>query len=161
MAKKRGSGKTYRPGERGTFDSPRSRSARPPRWDLLEQNLGLHVTRRRVGTLPLLPREPLLEVEDLRQWHPAPDLEPARTRSGRPAGIQATPLRPRSRSSHRGLSPSLHWPSFGVEFKAPWKVLVCVRRKVRREVLHALRWTGKGTGGGRHRRNLWSQVRCR
>jgi len=43
-------------------------------------------------------------------------------------------------------------------FNIPSRVLVCLRRKVRREVLHALRRTN-GSGGGR-KRNVWSNVRC-
>ena len=45
-----------------------------------------------------------------------------------------------------------------VQFKAPRTVLVCVRRKERREVIHA-----KGIAGSRvkkGRRNFWSKVRC-
>lgn len=41
----------------------------------------------------------------------------------------------------------------------PRNVAVCVRRKDRREVLHALRRVGRG--GGRRRRNEWSDVHCK
>lgn len=99
----------------------------------------------------------MLEAEDRRHWRPDDGLAPARTFTGRPAGIKASA--PRAHRG-RGFFPRLEYPSFGVSFSAPWKVLVCVRRKVRREVLHALRFVGKGTGGGRHRRNQWSGVRC-
>lgn len=47
---------------------------------------------------------------------------------------------------------------FSVGFRNPSELLVCVRRKVRREVLLA-----KGRGGGGHRRprrNAYSDVRC-
>lgn len=52
-------------------------------------------------------------------------------------------------------------------FHMPWQVIICVRRRRRSEVLHALKKTGrllKGRGGGgfkwRVRRNKWSEVRC-
>lgn len=46
----------------------------------------------------------------------------------------------------------------GVQFADPRRVLVCLRRKMRREVLHA-----KSVAGGRvgkPRRNVWSDVSC-
>lgn len=48
----------------------------------------------------------------------------------------------------------------GVSFVAPKAVLVCVRRKQRREVLFAGRKTGKGARSPK-RRNEWSNVKCR
>lgn len=56
---------------------------------------------------------------------------------------------------HKGVSRRLG-------FHAPWQVIICVRRKRRREVLHAIRVAGK-RGVGRNktqRRNSYSQVRC-
>lgn len=54
-----------------------------------------------------------------------------------------------------------------VGFQFPWQVMICVRRRRRREVLHALNIAGRvfrsggGGGGFRHpRRNEWSEVRC-
>lgn len=46
------------------------------------------------------------------------------------------------------------------KFAAPPEVGVCVRRKSRREVLFALRRTGKGAKS-RRRRNAWSGVSCK
>lgn len=53
-------------------------------------------------------------------------------------------------------------------FHMPWQVIICVRRRRRREVMHALRIAGKvlkGKGGGgsfrfKVRRNYYSEVRC-
>ncbi len=47
-------------------------------------------------------------------------------------------------------------------FHAPWQVVVCVRRKRRRNVLFANRIAGRsGVGRGKQwRRNYYSQVRC-
>lgn len=44
-------------------------------------------------------------------------------------------------------------------FRIPNLVTICVRRKMRREVLHALNKT-KGGRGGRRRRNQWSGIKC-
>lgn len=56
------------------------------------------------------------------------------------------------------------FPHPGLRFARPDKIAVCVRRKRRREVLHALRLTNKrsrGSGGGRRRnRTPWSNVKC-
>lgn len=65
---------------------------------------------------------------------------------------------PLGRSSyrfHKGVSRRLG-------FHAPWQVIICVRRKRRREVLHAFRIAGKrGIGRGKSwKRNSYSQVRC-
>lgn len=51
------------------------------------------------------------------------------------------------------------WRTARVAFNVPRLVGICVRRKVRREVLHALNRTGKGSGGPR-RRNFYSSVKC-
>lgn len=48
-------------------------------------------------------------------------------------------------------------PTFA--FKAPPHVAMCVRRKTRDEVLHALKKTGKGSGRPR-RFNPWSKTKC-
>lgn len=49
-----------------------------------------------------------------------------------------------------------------VGFQLPWQVIICVRRKRRREVMHALNIAGrKGVGAGRpQRRDEYSDVRC-
>lgn len=47
-----------------------------------------------------------------------------------------------------------------VAFEAPHRLALCHRRKTRREVIHALKLTGKGAGARRRRHNEWSQVSC-
>lgn len=47
-----------------------------------------------------------------------------------------------------------------IGFGDPSTVAVCVRRKQRREVLHAYRRTRKGSGAGRRRRNEYSNTKC-
>lgn len=46
-----------------------------------------------------------------------------------------------------------------LQFHIPNMVAICVRRKVRREVLHALDKTRRGKGGSR-RRNPYSGIQC-
>lgn len=49
----------------------------------------------------------------------------------------------------------------GVSFAIPNRVAICVRRKIRREVLHALSLTRlAGLGGARRRRNAYSGIHC-
>jgi len=48
-----------------------------------------------------------------------------------------------------------------IGFQYPWQVMICVRRKRRKEVLHALKKTGgRGAPHKKPRRNYWSEVRC-
>lgn len=46
-----------------------------------------------------------------------------------------------------------------LKFPTPKSVIICIRRKIRREVLHALRRVGSG-GGKKRRRNEWSDIHC-
>lgn len=79
---------------------------------------------------------------DLRRYYPDGRAKPANRVSGRPARITRSP-------SARG--------SF--MFDMPAGVLVCVRRKRRKQVLFALQRTGKGARAPR-RRNQFTDVRC-
>lgn len=47
-----------------------------------------------------------------------------------------------------------------IRFVSPRRVVVCIRRKIRQEVLFALGKTGKGSGGGPKRYNENSDIRC-
>jgi len=87
-----------------------------------------------------------LEVEDdLRRWDPEGVDRPARTGVGQKARIREF----------------YHATRFVGQpgFARPRVVMECVRRAVRREVLHALRRTRSGAGG-KKRRNWRSLVRC-
>lgn len=78
-------------------------------------------------------------VFDDRQFHPERDYRPQRNISGRRARLHIPPAHRVGRTlSHR------------VTFDDP-KIMMCVRRKTRREVLHALRRTHKGSGSARRR----------
>lgn len=95
----------------------------------------------------------LTPIEDRRQYHPLNVFRPARTVYGSPVGPLKV-ARPGRETKARFRLP------VGIRFDVPAKVAVCVRRKRRKEVLHALKKVGKGSGGGKRRRNFWSGVQC-
>lgn len=80
---------------------------------------------------------------DRRKYHPTPLYRPAHSLVRQAARLAL------------GKSPTT------VRFRIPNLVAICVRRKARREVLHALKRLNKGRGGGgKRRRNLYSNVQC-
>lgn len=88
--------------------------------------------------------------EDRRTFYPSTE------RVGRPA-LSFT-NRAASRVVLKSKSRPFRFPDvFG--FRVPNVVAICVRRKIRREVMHALDLTRKGAGGSK-RRNEWSGVKC-
>lgn len=93
----------------------------------------------------------LAKTQDLRTWHPQRMNRPLlTTRLGR-ASIRETTKRGKRPMAIGGLIRA---------FRAPRRVLVCLRRKVRREVLHALSRTGLGAKQRKRRRNQYSEIRC-
>lgn len=89
---------------------------------------------------------PLQDIEDNRRWHPLGDQRPAEAyrRSDR-MFTDAAPLF----SDRRPQRAFAHPPG----------VAVCIRRKTRREVLHALKRTGGG-GSKKRRYRRDSFVKC-
>lgn len=104
----------------------------------------------------------LRAIEDRRLSHPEVAPRP-RVFSGTPARITvAPPSRAKVRAGVAARRVEKGLPAFPREqhvFAAPQKVLVCVRRAIRREVLHALKKTRSGAGRS-PRRNRFSNVRC-
>lgn len=101
----------------------------------------------------------LQEVEDNRLFHPDGSDRAARTSRGTGSRQAARAAR---RTRHAASVGALyHAPSHIIGFiNKPWNPVVhCVRRKVRREVLHALKRTRSGRGG-RKRRNWRSDIKC-
>lgn len=86
-------------------------------------------------------------VEDRRQYHPAGQY--------RPASSPRKAVAPTSIAKRSAMSVGHPYRVFN----APSHVAICVRRKVRDEVLHALGKTGRGSGRPR-RRTQWSNVKC-
>ena len=95
--------------------------------------------RRLLSDLPTV--SDYTEVDDARRYRPTPSPR-------LPVSVHGTP----SKYNVASLDP------IRVAFEQPEKVLVCVRRKSRKEVLHALRLTGRKGRGGRHRRTPLSDI---
>lgn len=90
---------------------------------------------------------PLGEVEDLRRFAFDAYERPLKTFAGTLPGFG--PVKPSDFVSYTG------------RFREPKKVLVCVRRRARREVLHALGYAGRrGSGGRPRRRNSETYIKC-
>lgn len=109
---------------------------------------------------------PLSLHEDLRLWHPDPERGAVEV-GGRWAKVvvHSRPVVARSRAlsswglSDRGLPVGLQVP-VGLRFESPFRVLTCMRRKIRRQVIFARRKAGKGVKRRKPRRNWRSQVVC-
>lgn len=97
---------------------------------------------------------PTLETdvfEDRREWHPEGVNRPA-------LGAPRAATRPVAKQR-----PAFSVPSQTkgiIAFAEPNRVAVCVRRKVRKQVMHALNKAG-GKGHRRPRRNAQSSISCR
>lgn len=85
---------------------------------------------------------PWQEYEDRRRYHPEGRYRP-------PAAA--------IRDARRLIA----GPAHTIGFKQPNRVLLCQRRHQRREVLHALQRTGKGSRARTRRRSYWSDVSCK
>lgn len=133
-----------------------------------------NVTNRLRSTLPLSVspiRSPdlsrLIEYEDRRQWHPEGENRPARSfsQSRHRLTVVDKNYRRQVQKNRDRFAGVRRFPSqtrAAVVFKNPDRVLVCVRRNIRREVLHALNKTGRGKGKQRRPRyNVYSKISCR
>lgn len=91
--------------------------------------------------LPSVPSFPLTEVEDGRSFNPDRQFRDPLVFSG-------------GASSHKAVSGK----SFQkIGFDNPDQVIVCARRRSRREIMFAKKLRGRG---GSRRRNYWSDVKC-
>lgn len=98
----------------------------------------------------------LREFEDRRAWHPQGVTAPARSFSStRHRLVLSNPL---PLFVPRPIKTATRWTK--IAFQGPKKVLVCVRRSIRKEVLHALHFTGRGSGGGKKRWSEYSSIHC-
>lgn len=96
------------------------------------------------------------EVEDRRTWHPEGKKRPVRDWSGRRHRLQAVEA---SRPKQKARQQAVKYGPPSIGFVSPERLLLCARRKARRQVLLAL---GRGGYGGR-KKNKWkeySNVRC-
>lgn len=87
-------------------------------------------------------------LDDRRMWHPERVFRPAF--SLKRAATQLVLKKPTAHQKPRLTE--------GLAFKDPRKVLICVRRRIRKNIMHAI-----GAAGGKvkkPRRNYWSDVTC-
>lgn len=132
--------------------------------DLLDDLSSTPVSRQ-TPTPAVVHRAPRISsgLSDLRRWDPAPEV--ARDSVGRPARIVhapkrqsrlaagVKPLRPKSTTSATWL------PRASFRFETGATIPICAKRKIRRQVLHALKKTRSGKGSPK-KRNRWSSISC-
>lgn len=104
--------------------------------------------RLAVISAPRLSPTILPEIEDRRTWNPTKKI-------ARPASIRKDQARVTLKSP-RAKHLQTKTP---IGFAVPEKVALCVRRNIRKEVLHAKKIAGK-SGLKRPRRNYWSSIKC-
>lgn len=109
----------------------------------------------RPSALTSLRSRPPLPLPRLTENLKRPATGPARTLSGGVARIFVEPPSKGTRARYKTRALVPHQIAFSV----PQETLVCLRRGRRREVLHALRKTGKG-GQRKPRRSSWRHIKC-
>lgn len=127
------------------------------------------VTYTSLPRLPIAPIRrylPLTVYEDRRQWHPEGVRASARSFSSSRHRLESRD-RVYNRYNVKPVSRLHSSPVFGVSqtrasiaFADPSRTLICVRRKIRREVMHALGLSGSGSGQRPPRLSEYSSVRC-
>lgn len=123
-----------------------------------------HIANRR---LPLsysnLTINPTLRFyEDRRTFHPEGRFRPARSFNKTRHRLVMSDYRKTRKNIKRNNFIKSYGPPISVGFREPERVLICVRRKRRREVMFALNKTGKGKGRQkRPRYSEYSKISCR
>lgn len=105
-------------------------------------------------------RSILREIEDRREYHPLQDARPARFMTGGPSHVTVKD-RSYGKQVYRDPFSGRSGTKAAISFVGPDGVLVCVRRKRRKEVLFAKRRAGRSGKQRRHRRNWFSSISCR
>lgn len=98
----------------------------------------------------------LIQTEDRRTFHPEGSARPARSRFQSFHRLEVTS--PRLDPWRDYFSTPRSLPTT-VAFKSAPNVLVCVRRKIRKEVLHAIKKAGR-RGQKAPRRSAYSDIQC-
>lgn len=105
----------------------------------------------------------LRSIEDRRTWHPEGINRPARlfhAPSARFRQIERPYRRPNEAVRSAAFTAFKSFAPAGIAFQNPSRVLICVRRNIRREVLHARGVAGRS--GLRPPRRSWSSgISCR
>lgn len=105
----------------------------------------------------LPPRRLVARLEDRRLFFP--DVLPTRAAARTPAAWTRAAVQPvlRPTSPSRPYRAPNPWR---VSFKIPKQVALCAKRSIRRNVLFAMKRTGKGSRSPTRRRNFWSNTGC-
>lgn len=96
----------------------------------------------------------LRKIEDRRTYHPSGPMRSARSFNKAHHRLVVKASRP-----GRKPKAASSFPPAKVQFHDPKKVLVCVRRQTRREVIFATKRRGKGSSA-RRKHNWFSDVSC-
>lgn len=134
-----------------------------------------------------LARSAQTETEDRRRFHPEGPDKPARTRRGTVArmviaGVSSPKDRKAFAAAQRARRESQRFSAFGssamrvgdapsrstksnlgnarVRFQSRSRVWICVKRKIRREIMHALKLAGSSRVSRQPRRNMYSGIAC-
>lgn len=114
---------------------------------------------------PLLD-DPLLSMEDRRSWHPDGPNRPTLMSWASDVVSDRTSTFVRNTlydvSGRRYVDRARNYGRAALAFRDPNRVAICIRRKIRKEVLFALSPHRRiGRGAGKHRRRNWaSAIRC-
>lgn len=103
---------------------------------------------------------PILDLEDRRLHHPLGAARNPRSVFRSDVRLVEAPSKRFRAGKRSSLSVAKPFGAETLSFAVPQRVSICVRRKQRREVLFAVRRTGKGAKSIRRRRNQWSEIKC-
>lgn len=106
---------------------------------------------------------PLTAIEDRRRFHPDGFAAPAQSFKKTRHRITEQTYQRKKSINQKSVLPNFYTPTIEIgklAFQEPKNILVCVRRKVREEVLHALKKTGK-RGQKRKKFNYYSSISCK
>lgn len=99
---------------------------------------------------------PLMDIQDRRAFNPSSPYSPNVKTDTLPARVRRKPKVYQHSLKKRLAKNQVHLVQ---SFFAPENVLICVRRKTRKEVLHAFKKIGM-KGQKKPRRNVYSDVHC-
>lgn len=111
----------------------------------------------------LQPLSPLRGVSDRRMWHPDGPNRPVTDFNSRPVRLSIPAYQNRNLRPNTKFKPlDFKQTKVAVQFDTPESTTVCVRRNQRKEVLHALRKVGRGSGRQKKPKWTWrSQISCK
>lgn len=162
-------------------DAPSIANLRLPKFESKQQVHEFATSAR------ALARSAKSEPEDRRRFHPEGPDKPARTHRGTVArmtiaGVSSPKDRKAFAAAQRARRESQRFSAFGsspfavgeaphrsarrnrvparVRFQSAKHVWICVRRKIRKEIMHALKKTGKAVVRRQPRRNMYSDITC-